>query len=222
MQPETMADFGTYHHSSREESDVIRKHVQRLFVEAFSSTGISRGSNLDILDIGSGLGSLASIAAGFFQKARITCIDNFRDSSLKGSSMEKGRRNMDILGLRQQVSFVEKDIMDLDDTFGKFDLAISNLVLHNLGRRRFEAYERIAWVLKEGALFINGDLFLQHGSGDPFNSDMKKVSKIYRVTDHFSEPDSGEWKAYHIVVLKLRHYSIISSPSRVPERDILP
>ena len=35
MRPGTTADFGTYHHLSMEESNVIRKHVQRLFVEAF-------------------------------------------------------------------------------------------------------------------------------------------------------------------------------------------
>jgi len=202
MRIENTPDFGIYHHSTREESDVIRKHVEGFFFDAFSSTGIPRDSGLEILDIGGGLGFLSSIAAGFFQKARITCIDNFRDSSLRGSSMDKGRKNMEILGLWQRVSFVEKDIMDLDGKFGKYDLAISNLVLHNLGGRRFDAYERIAEVLKEGALFINGDLFLQHGSEDPFSSDMKKVSKLYGVISHFNMPNSEEWKEYHLVVLK--------------------
>ncbi|MHB1708600.1 MAG: hypothetical protein ACYCT2_03890 [Thermoplasmataceae archaeon] len=64
MQTDTTPDFGTYHHSSRGESDVIRKHVQRLFIDALSLTGISRDSSLDILDIGGGLGFLASTAAG--------------------------------------------------------------------------------------------------------------------------------------------------------------
>ncbi|MEM0155348.1 MAG: class I SAM-dependent methyltransferase [Thermoplasmataceae archaeon] len=202
MQNEAKPDYGTYHHSSKKGSDLIRDHVQQLFNQAFSSTSIARSSNISILDVGGGLGFISSIAAEFFNVSRITCIDTFKDGSLKGSSIERGRKNMELLDLSGRVSFMEQDILQIDDRLGKFDLAVSNLVLHNLGKGRFEAYKRIARVLNEGGVFINGDLFLQSRGGDPFQNDLNKITKFYRVINHFASPESGIGKPYHVMVLK--------------------
>lgn len=221
MQNDAKPDFGIYHHSSKEKSEGIRKHVRLLFNQAFSSSGIARDSGISILDVGGGLGFAASIAAEFFNRSRITCIDTFTDGSLKDSSIDRGRRNMEILGISDRVSFMDQDIMQIDDGLGKFDLVVSNLVLHNLGKRRFEAYERIARVMREEALFINGDLFMQGSRGDTFRNDLKKILKFYTVIGHFNAHDSVEWKPYHVIVLKPLSPGFISIPHKMAEKQEL-
>ena len=41
----------------------------------------------------------------------------------------------------------------------RYDLAISNLVFHNMGEERFKAYETVFDALKPRGCFIIGDLF---------------------------------------------------------------
>jgi 2-polyprenyl-3-methyl-5-hydroxy-6-metoxy-1,4-benzoquinol methylase len=59
-----------------------------MFAEAFASLPFRRGDELKILDVGCGLGFLSCVTAKFYRKARVTGIDTFEHSSLKGSSLE--------------------------------------------------------------------------------------------------------------------------------------
>jgi hypothetical protein len=47
----------------------------------------------------------------------------------------------------------------------RYDLAISNLVFHNMGGKRFKAYGTAFDALNPGGCFIIGDLF-PHGNAD--------------------------------------------------------
>ena len=81
--------------------------------------------------------------------AIITGVDTFEDPSLEGSSIDEARDSARILGFSDRVRFEKKDILRSDFRRGNFDLFVSNLVYHNLRRKRFEAYERLAsWVPK--------------------------------------------------------------------------
>ena len=62
-----------------------------------------------------------------------------------------------LLGVGDRVKFIKADINGLEFTEGKFDLVVSNLVFHNLGKKRFSAYSEIYKILKPGGYFALGD-----------------------------------------------------------------
>ena len=49
-------DFGTYHHSTLEESEKLRTIIYKKFHEAFNYILFRENSNINILDVGCGLG----------------------------------------------------------------------------------------------------------------------------------------------------------------------
>ena len=90
-------DFGTYHHSTPEESKHIREEAEKAFSRLLRSRFPSRAA-LKILDAGCGLGFLTYVAAKCFPKATITGIDLFRRGSMSELSMDKAANNMKSLG----------------------------------------------------------------------------------------------------------------------------
>lgn len=70
----TDVDFGTYHHSTSEESKRIRESAEKAFSKLLRPLYRS-GAALRILDAGCGLGFLTYVAAKCFPKASVTGID---------------------------------------------------------------------------------------------------------------------------------------------------
>lgn len=194
-------DFGVYHHSTREESELLRKIVRELFINAFSRIGISKYDEIRVLDVGCGLGFLSYVVAEYFPRARVLGIDTFEDSSLQGSSLEKAKENMRKLGIDDRVTFKSLSIFDITPDLGRFDLVVSNLVFHNLGERRFEAYEKISTVMDNNSFFINGDLFMGEFE-KTFQRDMSRISKTFQVI-YYDKIKLTTSIAYYITVLKL-------------------
>lgn len=151
-------DFGTYHHSTREESEKVRtlveKEVTSLLTKLFPES-----STLRVLDAGCGLGFMSYLAARCFPNALVTAVDTFDNESLVDSSMEKATRNMKALNLDSRVYFKKHDLRKTLDPETIFDLAISNLVFHNLGKERFVAYSNVLRNLSKGGYFVIADLF---------------------------------------------------------------
>src|SRR5512132_4002301 len=87
------------------------------------------------------------VCAEYYQNAKVTGFDTFEHGSLKDSSLAKAKNNAKILGFQERVRFQKGDLFSSDYSKGKFDLFVSNLVFHNLGRKRFDAYERLAYGL---------------------------------------------------------------------------
>ncbi|MEM0157878.1 MAG: class I SAM-dependent methyltransferase [Thermoplasmataceae archaeon] len=183
-------DFGTYHHSSRENSERLRETVKSMFIEAFERIPLERDKQVSILDIGCGNGFLLSLAGIFYPRSLLTGIDSFSGDSLHGSSIAQARKNMDMLGIGERTSILEADLLEDKLPQEKFDLIISNLVLHNLQGRRFRAYRIIGDLLKGDGYFLNGDLFMGTGAiSDKFLQDMKKISSSF-ILDFTIEPPS--------------------------------
>jgi cyclopropane fatty-acyl-phospholipid synthase-like methyltransferase len=157
-------DFGTYHHSTPEESNDIRERAEKAFSKLLR-TLYPPGSPLRILDAGCGLGFLTYVAAKCFPKARITGVDLFRHGSLSEISMDQASNNMRSLGIDSRTSFLKHDLTKPMESNAQYDLAVSNLVFHNMGKKRFKAYETVFDVLKSGGFFVIGDLF-PHGKAD--------------------------------------------------------
>jgi cyclopropane fatty-acyl-phospholipid synthase-like methyltransferase len=186
-------DFGRYHHSTQRGSEKIRKKIEVLFIEALDDLPFSQDDELKILDIGCGLGFLSWICAKYYPNGMIRGIDTFRHTSLKNSSLAKAKNNMKILGFSERIRFQKEDIFSSGYRKRKFDLFVSNLVFHNFGRKRFNAYERLAQWATPKSYIVLGDLFF----------DYKKDSKL--LTSLFGSvqvrPGSIIDRAYKILVL---------------------
>jgi len=186
-------DFGTYHHSTPKRSERTRAVVTQGFLEAFDVLPFSRDDEVAILDLGCGLGFLSCVCAKFYRRARVTGIDTFEHASLKGSSLEKANENARILGLSDRVHFERGDILASDYGHRGFDLFVSNLVFHNLGRRRFAAYDRLLSWMSPNSHALLSDSF-RHGKDD-----MKYLSNIFRIEKEIRPKIS--WAPYKILVL---------------------
>jgi SAM-dependent methyltransferase len=155
-------DFGTYHHSTPAASERKRKRARVQFSEGFASLPFSRDDPLRILDIGCGLGFLSCVSAEYYPKASVTGFDTFEHPSLKGSSLAKAKENAKILGLSARVKFEKGDILASDYGGGTFDIFVSNLVYHNLGKKRQEAYGKLAGWATPASYALIGDIFFDY------------------------------------------------------------
>jgi 16S rRNA G1207 methylase RsmC len=166
-------DFGTYHHTTPGDSAKIRAKVKVLFERAFDDLPFARKDELKILDIGCGLGFLSCVAAEYYPNARITGFDTFDDASLKNSSLAKAKRNAGLLGFSERITFQKKDFFSSDYRRQKFDLFISNLVIHNFGKRRLNAYDRLASWATAKSYAVLGELFFD------YETDSKKLASLF-------------------------------------------
>jgi ribosomal protein L11 methylase PrmA len=155
-------DFGTYHHSTSRASQKIREKVKVLFTKVFRNLPFAQHGSLKILDVGCGSGFLSCVCAEYYPKARIIGFDTFKHASLKESSLAKTNNNAKILGLSERIKFQKGDVFSSDYSKGNFDLFVSNLVFHNLGRKRIKAYERLAHWMTPKSYLVLGELFFDY------------------------------------------------------------
>lgn len=187
-------DFGTYHHTTPEQSRRLQRYADKAFSKLLRPL-YPRRAVLRILDAGCGLGLLTYVSANCFPTARITGVDLFRDRSMSELSMEKAVENMKLLRVDSRTSFLEHNLIKPLQSDLAYDLAVSNLVFHNLGKRRFEAYANVFEVLKPGAYFVIGDLFPHEKADSDFL--MKRSTLVQQSADS----DFGH-RDYRIKVLK--------------------
>ncbi|MCL4451197.1 MAG: class I SAM-dependent methyltransferase [Candidatus Thermoplasmatota archaeon] len=150
--------YGTYHHTTREQSETIRSALRVAFNEAFACINHENAVE-KILDAGCGLGFLSEQAAKFFTKSSVIGVDLFGSKSLPEGDLKIAEQNMQIEGLKERVKFIKSDIAEKNFEENYFDLIISNLVFHNLGKARYRAYKNIRDMLKTGGFFVIGDFF---------------------------------------------------------------
>jgi SAM-dependent methyltransferase len=187
-----LPDFGRYHHSTQRGSEKIRGKIEVLFTEALDDLPFSRDDEPKILDIGCGLGFLSWICAKYYPNGMIRGIDTFQHTSLKNSSLAKAKNNMKILGFSERIRFQKGDIFRSDYSKRKFDLFVSNLVFHNFGRKRFNAYERLAQWTRRSYIAL-GDLFFD------YKKDLKLLTSLFGSVQ--VRPGSTIDRAYKILVL---------------------
>jgi cyclopropane fatty-acyl-phospholipid synthase-like methyltransferase len=187
-------DFGTYHHSTPEESKAIREYAEKAFTKLLRPLHPPRAA-LRILDAGCGLGFLTYVAAKCFPKASITGVDLFRHSSVSELSIDKAVKNMKSLRIESRTSFLKHDLTKPLKPDVQYDLSVSNLVFHNLGKKRFKAYGTAFDALKPGGYFVIGDLF-PHGKGD-----MDYFRERSTLIEELHGGSHGRWD-YKIKVLR--------------------
>ena len=190
-------DFGAYHHSSLIRSAKVREKVKVLFTKVFDDDlPFQRDDELKILDVGCGLGFLSYVCAEFYPNSSVTGFDTFDDVSLRDSSLEKARRNARILGLSDRIVFKRGDILRSDYRGKRFDLLVSNLVFHNLGKKRFDAYERVASWATPKSYVVLGDLFFD------YKAEVRFLSSVFGSVERATSGSSlGPGLNYKVLVL---------------------
>jgi SAM-dependent methyltransferase len=186
-------DFGTYHHSTPRASQKIREKIKILFTKVFSNLPFACDDSLKILDVGCELGFLSCVCAEYYPKASITGFDTFKHASLKESSLAKTNNNAKILGFLERIRFQKGDVFSSDYSKGKYDLFVSNLVFHNLGRRRIKAYEILAHWMTPKSYLVLGDLFFD------YKIDFKRLTSYFGNVEKVNRLNIGG--QYKILVL---------------------
>lgn len=187
-------DFGTYHHSTPSQSNAIRRDAEKTFSRLLRPLYPSRRP-LRVLDAGCGLGFLMFVVAKCFPKARITGVDVFRRGSMFEISMHRAEANMKSLGIDSRTSFLKHDLTTPMESDARYDLVVSNLVFHNMRKKRFKAYAAVFDALKPGGFFVIGDLFPHD------KADIDYFRKLSTLINELDESGSGPW-AYKIKVLR--------------------
>ena len=187
--------FGTYHHSTSVASKKIRAVLKATFTDAFGALPFGRDDELRILDVGCGLGFLSYVSADFYKNAQITGIDTFEHASLKRSSPERAKENARILGFLDRIDFKRGDVFSFTPA-EKFDIIISNLVFHNFGKMRFEAYSRLSSWAQAGSFVVMGDLFFSP------KTDIDHLAKEFRIRRKIRPKNRGFGKYALLVMSK--------------------
>jgi hypothetical protein len=68
----------------------------------------------------------------------------------------------------------------------KFYILVSNLVFHNFGKMRFEAYSRLSSEIHSGSFIVMGDLFFSH------KTHIAHLSKTFRILRQI-KPGIGQY-----------------------------
>jgi cyclopropane fatty-acyl-phospholipid synthase-like methyltransferase len=176
-------EFGIYHHSTSAASEKARAVAKAMFTDAFASLPFGRDDELRILDVGCGLAFLSCVSAEFYRNARITGIDTFKHASLKRSSLDKAKENARILGFLDRIDFKKGDVFRFTPA-EKFDIIVSNLVFHNFGKKRFDAYSRLSSWAEDGSFVVIGEWFFSP------KTDIAYLSKTFRLLREI-KPKSG-------------------------------
>ena len=104
---------------------------------------------------------------------------------------------MKSLGIGSRTSFLKHDLTRPLKSDLQYDLVVSNLVFHNLGRKRFHAYGFVFDALKPAGYFVVGDVSRND------KADVEYFRKHSTLVKEFDAGNSEGW-SYKIRVLKKR------------------
>ncbi|MGH6671920.1 MAG: class I SAM-dependent methyltransferase [Xanthobacteraceae bacterium] len=121
---------------------------------------LPRDAALAVLDVGAGYGFITEEVLRAYPNARVTLQDY--------SELMLERARQRLAKCAGQLSFVCADLTAPDwaqQVGGPFDLIVSAIAIHNLRAldKIAGCYRGVADLLKPGALFLDYDLFQQHG-----------------------------------------------------------
>jgi ubiquinone/menaquinone biosynthesis C-methylase UbiE len=145
------------------EHDVARDPERRpLLRQMLSSAPYARDAELAVLDVGAGYGVVTEEVLVAFPRARVTLQD------YSPAMLDQARRRL--AARADRLSYVLCDLFDPTwprSVGGPFDLAVSAIVLHNLGSREkiLACYPAIYSLLRPGGCFLNYDRFVDGVEG---------------------------------------------------------
>lgn len=108
---------------------------------------------------------------------------------------QESRRKYEVSGIGSRPSFLKHDLTKPLNSKVQYDLVVSNLVFHNLGRKRFQAYRTVFDALKAGGYFIIGDVSRND------EADVDYFREHAALIKELDEGNSGGW-VYKIRILR--------------------
>ncbi len=151
-----------------------------------SKLAIELGStNLKIIDLGCGLGDVTAEIVKLKPYVDVLMLD-FSDEMIRRSN-ERFRDNKHITVVKHDLN---QGILGITDDKG-FDAVVSCFAIHHVEfENRIKLYSDIHAVLKEGGLFINGDLFKEDS---PIIDQWEFDNKISATVVMLKEKLGQEW-----------------------------
>ncbi len=112
-----------------------------------------------VLDVGAGRGLLLIGAARRLSSGHATGIDIWNAEDLSGNGPEALLRNIELEGVTAKTTVKSENARQMSFADGSFDVALSNLCLHNIYNKpgRAQACREIARVLKPGGVAVISD-----------------------------------------------------------------
>ncbi|MGH9455189.1 MAG: class I SAM-dependent methyltransferase [Terriglobia bacterium] len=144
-----------FDHEAAEFDGLITRLIPRYagMIDALvSALPFPAGSELRVVDLGSGTGSVALHVKSRFPRARITCVD------FSPNMLDVARRRL--TGF-EGLQFIEADLTNFQFR-EKYDAAVSSLALHHIQaeNQKRDVYGRIYSALVPGGVFWNADAVL--------------------------------------------------------------
>lgn len=120
---------------------------------------VSWSGRENVLDIGTGKGLLMVGAAKRLSDGRSYGIDIWNKQDLTGNNAEKAMINATREGVAGKIEIANENVTDMSFDNDFFDLIFSNLVLHNIYKKkgRIKACKEIFRVLKPGGTVVISD-----------------------------------------------------------------
>jgi SAM-dependent methyltransferase len=140
------------------EHDVARDPERRpLLRQMLTLAPFPPTAELRVLDVGAGYGVVTEEVLAVFPTARVTLQDYSQ------AMLDQAHRRL--ADHDDRLSYVLCDLLDPSwpqKVGGNFDIAVSAIVLHNLGQREriFACYSAIQALLRPGGWFLNYDRFV--------------------------------------------------------------
>jgi SAM-dependent methyltransferase len=174
---QTYVDYWIKRDESRDEE---RRPRIRQMIEMAK---LPREAELAVLDVGAGYGFITEEVLRAFPMAHVV-LQDFSDLMLTRARKHLGK-------FAGQLSFVLADLTDptwSDRVGGPFDLIVSGIAIHNLRAtdKIAAVYRGVAGLLKPGALFLDYDLFAQHGGIETHVGMMQEagMTRVSRAWDY--------------------------------------
>jgi SAM-dependent methyltransferase len=174
---QTYVDYWIKRDESRDEE---RRPRIRQMIEMAK---LPREAELAVLDIGAGYGFVTEEVLRAFPMAHVV-LQDFSELMLTRARKHLGK-------FAGQLSFVLADLTDptwSDRVGGPFDLIVSGIAIHNLRAtdKIAAVYRGVAGLLKPDALFLDYDLFAQHGGIETHVGMMQEagMTRVSRAWDY--------------------------------------
>jgi len=139
-----------------------RRGKFQVWAELLSSLNL-RGVE-QILDLGTGRGTVLLMAAALLPKGKGTGVDIWKTSDQSGNARSATQKNAEQEGIADRINLHTADMRQLPFADNSFDLVLSSLAIHNIPKRedRYKALDEAIRVLKPGGRLIVADIGETH------------------------------------------------------------